>query len=93
MLSLKQLSDVCFVDGEASCCRYLDEEVDDNGNTFYLCKKLSPDQPIIDAEIIEFLKESKKQGVDPIQQGVPLGDNCAGYVILRTKLQGYDVKT
>lgn len=91
MLSLKQVKDVCFINGGSDCCRYLDEEIDDLGNIIHLCKKLSPDQSIIDNEISDFLKESKKQGLDPFQQGVPLGNNCSGYVVLKTKLQGYDV--
>lgn len=90
-LTPKQLKDVCFVNGGSQCCRYLDE-VDDNGKRVHVCKKKSPpDKQIIDDEITDFLDQMKKSGKDPTVQGYPLGDNCAGFVVLKTKPQGYDV--
>lgn len=91
-LSKKQITDVCCIDGGSLQCRYLDEDLDDKGRVVYLCKKLSPDRTIIDAEIIEFLNDMKRLGQDPNTQNVPLGDNCQGYVVLKAKPQGYDVK-
>lgn len=92
-LSQKQLKDVCYVHGGAYQCRYLDEDLDDQGNIVHICKKLSPDKKIIDEEMVDFYNDMKKNGQDPAKQGVPLGDNCQGYIVLKTKQQGYDVKT
>jgi hypothetical protein len=92
-LTPKQLKDVCYVTGGHLQCRYLDEDVDDKGNLIHVCKKLSPDKKIIDEELIDFYNDMKKNGQDPTKQGVPLADNCQGFVVLKTKQQGYDVKT
>lgn len=91
-LTQKQLKDVCYVNGGHLQCRYLDEEMDDQGNIIHVCKKLAPDKKIIDEELVDFYNEMKKNGQDPNKQGVPLGDNCQGYIVLKTKKQGYDVK-
>lgn len=91
-LTQKQVKDVCFVNGGHAACRYLDSEIDDNGNRIYVCKKLSPDKKIINEELVDFLNEMRKSGQDPTKQGVPLADNCQGYVVLKTKPQGYDAK-
>lgn len=91
-LTQKQLTDVCFVSGGPDQCRYLDEDTDDQGNVVHLCKKLSPDRKIIDEELVDFYNEMKKTIQDPTKQNVPLGDNCQGYIPLRSKLQGYDIK-
>lgn len=90
-LTRKQTEDVCFLWGGTNQCRYLDEDVDDDGNIVHICKKKSPYKKVIDEEMIEWLAECKKNNQDPIKQGVPLGDNCGGYVVLKTKKQGYDV--
>lgn len=90
-LTQKQIKDVCFISGGPDQCRYLDEDVDDSGNPIYVCKKRSPDKKIIDEELIDFFNEMKKNGQDPAKQGVPLSDNCGGFVVLKTKKQGYDV--
>lgn len=91
-LTKKHLNDVCCINGGHLQCRYLDGDFDDNGYVINICRKLSPDKKIIDAEVVDFLNDSKKTGQDPAKQGVPLGDNCQGYVVLKTKPQGYDVK-
>lgn len=91
-ITKKHLKDFCCL-GEGNLqCRYLDEDLDDAGNVIYLCKKLSPDKNIIDAELIDYTNSLKKSGQDPYAQNVPLGDNCAGFIVLKTKAQGYDVK-
>lgn len=90
-LSLKQLKDVCCLNGGHKQCSYLDEDVNDKGFRVHVCKKLSPDQQIIDDEIVDFLNEMKKTGQDPNKQSVPLGNNCKGYIVLKNKLQGYDI--
>lgn len=91
-LSKKHVNDVCCSGDGANQCRYLDEDYDDKGKWICLCKKLSPDQKIIDEEVDNFLADMKTQGQDPDLQGVPLGDNCSGFIVLKTKPQGYDVK-
>lgn len=91
MLSKLQLSRVCLLHQGNKQCRYLDGDDNDYGK--YQCKKLSPEKKIIDEEVANFLKDAKKQGVNPTKQGVPLGTGggCQGFVVLKTKLQGYDV--
>lgn len=91
-LSQKQLKDVCFVWGGPNQCRYLDEDMDDKGQAVHVCRKLSPNKQIIDDEVDEFYRTIQKNGQDPMKQGVPLGDNCKGYIVLKSKAQGYDIK-
>jgi hypothetical protein len=91
-ITKKHLNDVCYIQGAHLCCRYLDEDTDDKGNVVHVCKKLSPDKSIIDSEVIDFVNSMNKSGHDPLNQGVPMGDNCPGYIVLKTKPQGYDVK-
>ena len=90
-LTQKQLKDVCMIWGGSSQCRYLDEDLDDDGNIVHVCKKKSSYKDIIDDEFVEWLSEQKKNGQDPYKSQAPMGDNCSGYVILKTKPQGYDV--
>lgn len=89
-LTEKQVKDVCFINGGSHQCRYLDEDVDDKGELVQICKKLSPDRKVIDDEVVDFLNECVKNGQNPGAQGVPLADNCTGYIVLKTKPQGYD---
>ncbi len=90
-LTNNQVQHVCLLYSGAQQCRYVDEDLDDDGNIVYVCKKLSPDKNIIDSEVDEFLDDMKKNGQDPTKQGVPLADNCSGYIKLTVKKQGYDV--
>lgn len=92
-LTQKQLQDVCFLWGGSNQCRYLDEDQDDKGTVVHVCRKMSPNKQIIDEEVDEFYQDVNKNGQDPLKQGVPLGDNCRGYIVLKAKLQGYDVKS
>ena len=88
-LSLKQLKDVCMLySGDHRRCRYLAQ--DDTDTTKWYCLKKSSKKYDIDDESQEFLKDLKKKGLDPRKQGIPLGDNCAGYPILKHIDQGYD---
>lgn len=89
MLSLKQLSDVCLYNTDDSDrCRYLAR--DDTDTTKWYCVKKSSKKSTIDDEVADFLKNMEKKGLDPRKQGVPLGDNCDGYLILKHVSQGYD---
>ena len=90
-LTQNQVQHVCMLYGGTQQCRYVDEDLDDDGNIVYVCKKLSPEKAIVDLEVSEFLDDMKKHGQDPVKQGVPLGDNCKGYIKLITKKQGYDL--
>ena len=90
-LTQNQVQHVCMLYGATQQCRYVDEDLDDDGNIVYVCKKLSPEKAIVDLEVSEFLDDMKKHGQDPAKQGVPLGDNCKGYIKLITKKQGYDL--
>jgi len=88
-LSLKQLQDVClFNSGNYKRCRYLAQ--DDLDPTKWYCVKKSSKKEEIDDEASIFLAELKKKNMDPRKQGVPLGDNCSGYPILKHVIQGYD---
>jgi len=89
-LSLKQVQDVCFLNGGSDQCRYLDEDFDDNGLVINVCKKLSPYRTIIDEEFDEFMESMQKSGQKPEDQGKAIGDNCSGYIVLKSKIQGYD---
>lgn len=89
-LSDKHVSDVCNFNKKNEC-RYLDDDFDDKGGIVHVCKKRSPDRRVIDEEIELFKIEMKKQGADPYDQGVPIADNCSGYLKFVSKQQGYDV--
>lgn len=90
-LSLKQLNDVCLVNGGTKRCRYLGEDELDPSK-FYCLKQNAARRSEIDDEVKDFQATVKKRGQDPNAQGVPLGDNCKGYPILKHVVQGYDKK-
>ena len=95
-LTEKQIKDVCDIYGGSNKCRYMEEDIveDDNGdmNIVYVCKKKSPDRTVIDQDMIAQIMNCKTNGIDPHDAGIAMGDNCDGYVVLKTKPQGYDVK-
>lgn len=89
MLSLKQLKDVCLVnDNTYLKCRYLSQ--DENDYTKWYCLKKTTKALDVDSELDEFVRDCRKRGKDPRKENVPLGDNCAGYPLLRHINQGYD---
>lgn len=90
-LTTKQLNDVCLLNCGHKQCRYLDE-IESDREMVYVCKKLTSDAEIIDEEVEEFVLDSQKNGQDPKAQGLPLQINCGGYLMLKAKKQGYDVK-
>lgn len=94
-LTERQIKDVCDIYGGSNRCRYMDEELieDSNGdlNIVYVCRRKSPDKQAIDQQLIAQIADCKSNGVDPHDAGIPMGDNCDGYVVLKTKPQGYDV--
>lgn len=89
-LSHKQLADICMLySGNHKRCRYLGQ--DDSDLSKWYCLKKSSKKADIDDEVIDSLKEMRTKQVDPRKQGIPLGDNCNGYPILKHLPQGYDV--
>lgn len=89
MLSLKQINDVCLVRSSVRRCRYLDQ--DDTNSSKWYCLKQSSKKDEIDEEIVDYLDDLSKRGIDPSSKDIPLGDNCKGYPIFKNKLQGYDI--
>lgn len=86
MLTLKQVNDVCLRGQGSQQCRFLAE--DNNG--FY-CLKKTFRKDHINEEVDIFLERQKKNGIDPYSLGIPVGDNCSGYIFLRHANQGYDI--
>jgi hypothetical protein len=90
-LTKKQLENVCYISGGHLQCRYLDEDFNDKGEIVNVCKKHSPEKKIIDEEVNDFINYQKKIGKTVMDERFPVGDNCKGYIVLKSKLQGYDV--
>lgn len=93
MLSLKQVRHVCFGDTSkpSSMCRYL--EIDDLDMSKHYCLKLIQNKKdVIDKDVVNFIMKSKARRIDPNSQNVPLGDNCQGYIKLKSINQGFDVR-
>ena len=91
MLSLKQLEDVCMQGDGAKQCKYLQDDPT-NFSVFHCIKKAKSEKKHVDDKIEAFEKDCHKQGKDPhLQDFVPQGDNCSGYIYLRTIEMGYDI--
>lgn len=89
MLSRKHLQDVCLLySGDARRCRFATQDESDYSKWY--CLKLTSRRKDIDVEVADFIKESRRKGQDPTKANLPLGDNCAGYPVLRSIEQGYD---
>lgn len=92
MLSKLQLQNFCLVGQGSDACRFLADD-DVQGTIQYFCLKQNKDQKkIINDKVSAYFKECRKKGKDPTSEGHPLGDNCAGYPVLRNIEQGYDQK-
>jgi len=91
-LSLKQLQDVClqYSSSYYKRCRYLAQ--DELETSKWHCLKKSMQKSEIDDETSVFLADLKNKGADPKRQGVPLGDNCDSYPLLKHVVPGYDTK-
>jgi len=90
MLTKEHLNCYCLPFGGPSRCKYLAE--DDNYIGRYYCLKKSVKKKIVDAELNEIIKSLKSKGKDPTKQGIPQGNNCSGFILLKNKKQGDDVK-
>lgn len=91
VLSKNHVINVCNVNGGVSCCRYIDETIDDAGQVIDICRKKTVDKKIIDEQILEEIEDLKKQGQNIINSNKHIADNCSGYLLLKSKIQGYDV--
>lgn len=89
MLSKKQLADVCLL-GQMSyeTCRYCRRDPIDYAK-WYCVKYSKKDQGKIDKKTYDLFIDCDKKGISPYSS-VPLGDNCDGYPLLKTIVQGYD---
>jgi hypothetical protein len=89
MLSRKHLNDVCLLySGDSRRCRFLTQ--DDSDPSKWHCLKLTSRRQDIDVEVADFIKDCRRKGQDPAKSGMPLGDNCGGYPVLKNINQGYD---
>lgn len=89
-LSQKQLQDVCMLhSGDHRQCRYLAQD-DNDPRKWYCLKQKKTDKATIDNRIKQFVDDCKKKSIDPKSQGIPLGDGCDGYTVLKHIEQGYD---
>ncbi len=80
-LSKNQVNNICLIGSGNATCRYL--AVDDSDySKFHCLKHKSEIKKKIDALIN--ISSSKSTSI-------PIGDNCAGYPILKNIEQGYDV--
>ena len=78
-----------FYQGDHRMCRYLRDD-GQRYNTHYCIKLRSNDKKKIDSRVHDFVRECRKKGEDPNKHNVPLGNNCAGYPVLKHIQQGYD---
>jgi hypothetical protein len=90
MLDKQQLDKYCLPNGGYLRCIYLAQD-DMHYDKFY-CLKKSPKKIIVDKEHLEVLELLKKKNKDPQSQGIALGNNCSGFLLLKNTLQGFDVK-
>jgi hypothetical protein len=89
MLSKKQVEDMCLLYAGHKSCRYL--IYDQETGKHLCCKKVQGLKNDIDNRIEMYLERVKKEGQDIAMLGRPLGDNCPGYLYLKSCLQGHDV--
>lgn len=90
-LTKDQLNDVCLIYGGHHQCKYLDESRNDAGEVVHVCRKLTAERNAIDVELTDLLDEFNRKGLKPESQGIPLGNNCGGYLPLPNVPQGYDL--
>jgi hypothetical protein len=88
-LSQKQLQNVCLLFcGDHRQCRYLEE---DSTLWKWNCTKHKKSAKVNkDLAVENYVDQCNQNGIDPKTKGVPIGDNCPGYPLLRNIEQGYD---
>lgn len=85
-LTIRHLGEVCLLHhpDPTKTCRYLvNDELDPNK---WYCQKLRPDAK---RQIDDGISASNRKS--RIRAGVPSGDNCEGYPLLKHMPQGFDV--
>lgn len=88
MLTPNHIRHFCMGDGSpGSGCRYLErDDLDDS--KFYCLKLVESRRRSIDEEMDADTPKRQRSGGDEVM----LGDNCQGYIKLKSIWQGYDVK-
>lgn len=82
-LSKNHMENVCLIrhGDKSKMCRYLsNDELDES---IWVCRKLHP----VSKARLDLEAESAVRRGD---RGIPCGDNCPGYPLLRNITQGYD---
>jgi len=88
-LTKKHVKDIClWYASNFRTCKYCTQDELDPSK-FY-CLKQSSKKAIVDSEVKEYFKKMINSNQDPKKQGLPLGDNCQGYPIMKYLEQGYD---
>lgn len=88
-LSQKHLNEVCMINCGSKTCRYLyNDELDSNS---WHCNKLRPiEKSKIDKKINEHSRNKESKKKLGITKTIPEGDNCPGFLVLKSIKQGYD---
>lgn len=89
MLSQNQVNNICLPYNGYKCCRYLVE--DDNTGDFLCCKKIQNLKDDIDERVDKHIASAARNNYSLEVLGKPVGDNCSGYLYLKSVLQGYDI--
>lgn len=90
-LSQKQVQDICLNYAGAKTCRFL--VYDQTSGKHLCCKLVQKLREEVDERIDQYLDKMKQNGQDPALMGRAIGDNCQGYLYLKHKKQGFDVKS
>lgn len=88
-LSQNQLKHVCMINGGYRQCRYLAQDEQDYSKWY--CLKKTGQAKQIDEDLDDTLESLKQRKMNYKTQGLPVGDNCNGYPLLKIIDQGYDV--
>jgi hypothetical protein len=89
-LSNNQLKHICLLDESShKTCRYLKND-DLEPSKWYCYKLRDSDKRKKDAQVKQLIKDCKDRNLDPKTLNIAMGDNCQGYVLLKSIVQGYD---
>lgn len=87
MLSNAHLKSVCNLGKGQSQCMFLEEE---KLGSFF-CMKLTGERRRIEEQVKDSYERLLSQGINPKDIVIPMADNCPGFIVLRTVIQGFDV--
>lgn len=85
-LSKNQVNNICLIGSGSTACRYLSVD-DDDYSKFHCLKHKLEIKKKIDILVNNYSASTNTNKL-PI---IPIGDNCAGYPILKNIDQGYDI--